>query len=473
MIDAAVEVIATQVLVLGGGPGGYTAAFRAADLGLQVIIVEQWPALGGTCLNVGCIPSKALLHAAKIIDEAASGKKIGITFPSPEVDIDALRAWKDKLVKKLNGGLKSLAKQRKVKIIVGKGRFTSSTTVEVEQEGGIQQIQFEKAIIATGSRPVEIPKFPNDDPRIIDSTGALAMADIPARLLVIGGGIIGLEMATVYRALGSKVTVAELADGIVQGCDRDIVRPLERLLKRQYKQIFLQTKVTKIEAENICLKVSFEGDKAPESDQFDKVLVAVGRIPNSDRIGIDAVDIALDEGGFIKVDNALQTSQSNIYAVGDIIGQPMLAHKAVYEGKAVAEIIAGKKESVAIGVIPSVAYTDPELAWVGVTEDQAKANGIDYEIGSFPWAASGRSLSMGRNEGITKTIFEKDSQKIIGGAIVGPNAGELISEITLAIDAGLTAQAIEETIHPHPTLSETIAMSTEMFTGSITDLMPK
>lgn len=467
------EVINTQLLVLGGGPGGYTAAFRAADLGMQVTIVEQRSSLGGTCLNVGCIPSKALLHAAKIINETKSAAKIGIKFIQPEINIDKLRTWKERQVKKLSGGLSSLAKHRDVKIIYGRGEFISPNELKVQQEDGVQHIQFEKAVIAAGSRNTKIPGVPYDDPRIIDSTKALEINDIPEKLLVIGGGIIGLEIATIYRALGARITLVELTDNILKGCDRDIYKPLERTIKRQFEEVLLQTKVTEINFRDKTLIISFDGDKPPKNHEFDKVLIAVGRTPNSDCLGIENVGIATDNQGYIKVDTTFTTSQPNIYAIGDIIGRPMLAHKAVHEGKNVAETIAGKSEPTELGVIPVVIYTDPEIAWVGITEDQAINDGIDYKMGDFPWAANGRAVSMGCNEGVTKILVDKKTNKIIGGAIVGANAGELISEIALAIDAGLTADDIAKTIHPHPTLSETIALTAEMLNGTITDLLCK
>ena len=461
-----------EVLVLGAGPGGYTAAFRAADLGKKVVLVERWPTLGGVCLNVGCIPSKALLHAAKVVDEAHEMGAHGIAFSAPKIDIDKLRGWKDGVVKRLTGGLTQLAKQRKVTVVSGLGRFISGSEVEVEADGKKTVVSFDHAIIAAGSEPVTLPFVPHGDPRVIDSTGALAMENVPARLLVLGGGIIGLEMATVYHALGSKVTVVELMDQIIPGADKDIVTPLMKRVEKRYEKIYLKTKVTKVEAKPDGLHVSFEGEGAPASDRFDKVLVAVGRRPNGKTIGAENAGVRVDERGFIAVDKQMRTNVPNIFAIGDVVGQPMLAHKAVHECKVAAEVASGKASAFDAKVIPSVAYTDPEVAWVGVTETEAKAKGIAYGKGVFPWAASGRSLSLGRDEGITKVIFDEASERIIGCGIVGPNAGDLVAEAALAIEMGADAHDIGLTIHPHPTLSETVGMAAEMFEGSITDLIP-
>ncbi len=464
-----------EVLVLGAGPGGYTAAFRAADLGKKVVLVERWPTLGGVCLNVGCIPSKALLHAAKVIAESRDFGAHGISFASPSIDIDKLRGWKDGVVKKLTGGLSGLAKQRKVTIVTGTGRFTARNEVSVtEQGGGTKSVTFEQAIIAAGSEPVTLPFIPHEDPRVIDSTGALELDGVPKRLLVIGGGIIGLEMATVYHELGAKVTIVELMDQIIPGADKDIVTPLMKRIQKQYEAIFLRAKVSGVEAQADGLKVSFEGGSAPATDVFDRILVAVGRRPNGKGIGAEAAGIAVDERGFIQVDRQMRTNVPHVFAIGDVVGQPMLAHKAVHEGRVAAEVAAGQNSHFDAKVIPSVAYTDPEVAWVGLTENEAKAQGVKYGKGVFPWAASGRSLSLGRDEGITKVLFDEASEKIIGCGIVGPSAGDLIAEATLAIEMSADAQDIGLTIHPHPTLSETIGMAAEAFEGTITDLyMPK
>jgi len=461
-----------EVLVLGAGPGGYSAAFRAADLGKQVILVDSGATLGGVCLNVGCIPSKALLHAAKVVSETQEMAEHGISFSTPKVDVDALRGWKDGVVKRLTGGLAGLAKQRKVTTVRGVGKFVSPTVLQVEGTDGTKTISFEQAIIAAGSEPVTLPFIPHNDPRVIDSTGALALADIPARLLVLGGGIIGLEMACVYEALGSKVTVVELMDQIIPGADKDIVTPLMKHIQKRYEAIYLQTKVTGIDATPEGLVVHFEGGKAPANDRFDRVLVAVGRRPNGKLIGAEAAGITPDDRGFIAVDKQMRTSVPHIFAIGDIIGQPMLAHKAVHEGHVAAEAAAGKNSYFDAKVIPSVAYTDPEVAWVGLTENDAKAQGVKYGKGVFPWAASGRSLSLGRDEGVTKILFDSGTERVIGCGIVGPNAGDLIAEAALAIEMGADAEDIGHTIHPHPTLSETFGMAAEMFAGTITDLIP-
>jgi len=466
--------IQTEVVVLGSGPGGYTAAFRAADLGKQVILIERYDNIGGVCLNVGCIPSKALLHTAEIINEAADMAEHGVTFAEPEIDIGKLAGWKNKVIKRLTGGLAQLAKQRKVKTVTGTGSITSPYTVEVTNGDETTSIRFDNLIIAAGSQATQIPVFPNDDPRLMDSTDALELGDIPERLLVVGGGIIGLEMATVYDALGSKVTIVELSKELIPGCDRDLVRPLEKRLKKRYENIFTGTQVTAIEAEDAGLKVSFEGDKAPETDTFDRVLVAVGRRPNGLKIGAGNAGVQVNEQGFIPVDKQQRTNVSHIFAIGDIVGQPMLAHKATHEGKVAAEVIAGMKSYFDARTIPSVAYTDPEVAWMGMTETEAKAQGVEYKKGAFPWAASGRALSIGRDEGLTKVLFDKQTGQVIGAGIVGPNAGELIAETVLALEMGADAEDLGLTIHPHPTLSETVNFAAEMAEGTITDLyIPK
>ncbi|ODB83162.1 dihydrolipoyl dehydrogenase [Candidatus Thiodiazotropha endoloripes] len=462
-----------DVVVLGAGPGGYTAAFRAADLGKKVILIERYKALGGVCLNVGCIPSKALLHAADVINEAAEMEEMGISFGKPKVDLDKLRAGKDKVVQKLTGGLKALAKQRKVEVVHGLARFESPKRIAVNGAEGSTSIDFTDAIIACGSTPVEIPGFPNDDPRLINSTGALELADVPKRMLVVGGGIIGLEMATVYSTLGSKIDVVELQDNLIPGCDPDLVRPLQKRIKKRYNAIMLATKVTDIQAQKSGLKVSFEGKQAPDKPQtYDRVLVSVGRVPNGKKINAEAAGINVDERGFIPVDQHMRTNVPNIYAIGDVVGQPMLAHKATHEAKVAAEVIAGLPSSFDPMTIPSVAYTDPEVAWMGLTETEAKAQGIEYEKGAFPWAASGRALGIGRDEGVTKLLFDPKSKRILGAGITGPNAGELIGETVLALEMGADAEDIGLTIHPHPTLNETICFAAEMAEGSITDLMP-
>jgi dihydrolipoamide dehydrogenase len=464
--------IQAEVLVLGSGPGGYTAAFRAADLGKKVVMIERHERIGGVCLNVGCIPSKALLHTAQIINEAADMGAHGVTFSDPKVDIRKIESWKNSIVENLTGGLMGLAKRRKVTIIQGEARFAGSHTMKVITADGEQTIGFEKCIIAAGSRVTKVPVFPNDDPRMMDSTDALDLADVPENLLVIGGGIIGLEMATVYNALGSKITIVEMQDGLIPGADKDIVKPLLKKVQGQYEAIYLNTKVAKIEPQKKGLKVTLEGKDAPDTVMFDKILVAVGRSPNGKLIDADLAGVAVDDWGFINVDAQMTTNVPHIYAIGDIVGQPMLAHKAVHEAKVAAEVIAGHKSAFDPMTIPSVAYTDPEVAWMGVTEIEAKAQGIDYVKGAFPWAASGRSLSLGRDEGLTKALFEKETGKIIGAGIVGPNAGELIAEAVLALEMGADAEDIGLTIHPHPTLSETLAFAAEMAEGTITDLMP-
>ncbi len=461
-----------EVLVLGSGPGGYTAAFRAADLGKNVVMVERHQRIGGVCLNVGCIPSKALLHTAQIINEADEMGGHGIKFGKPEINLKELAGWKDSVVKQLTGGLQGLAKQRKVSIVHGEGSFTSPNTLQVEGEDGTKTISFDNCIIAAGSRVTKIPVFPHDDPRMMDSTDALELEDVPERLLVIGGGIIGMEMATVYDALGSKITVVEMQDSLIPGADKDIVKPLLKRVQDKYENIFLSTKVASIEPQKKGLKVKFEGKDAPEEDTFDKILVAVGRTPNGKLINAEAAGVSVDDWGFIATDGQMRTNVQHIFAIGDIVGQPMLAHKATHEGKVAAEVIAGQKSVFEPMTIPSVAYTDPEVAWMGISEDEAKKQGIDYVKGAFPWAASGRSLSLGRDEGLTKALFEKETGRLLGAGIVGPNAGELIAEATLALEMGADAEDIGLTIHPHPTLSETLCFAAEMAEGSITDLMP-
>ncbi len=466
--------IQAEVVVLGSGPGGYTAAFRAADLGKKVVLIERYDTLGGVCLNVGCIPSKALLHAAKVIDEAQGMSEHGVQFGKAKIDNKKLLEWKQSVVGKLTGGLKMLAKQRKVEVLYGVGKFISDKEIEVTTKDGKQVVQFENAIIAAGSRPVKLPFLP-DDPRIIDSTGALELADISGKMLVIGGGIIGLEMATVYHALGTEVTVVELMDQIIPGADNDVVAPLYKRIKARYKNIYLKTKVTKVEAKKDGLYVTFEGEGAPSGPQkFDRILSAVGRRPNADSIGLENTRVKVNERGFIETDKQMRTSVPNIFAIGDIVGNPMLAHKAMPEARVAAEVIAGLKHYFDPKCIASVAYTDPEIAWVGVTENEAKAKGIKYGKGVFPWAASGRSLSLGRSEGITKLLIDESNHRVIGAGIVGPNAGELIAEVALAIEMGSDVEDIALTIHPHPTLSETIALAAEVFEGTITDLyLPK
>ncbi|OGT35461.1 MAG: dihydrolipoyl dehydrogenase [Gammaproteobacteria bacterium RIFCSPHIGHO2_12_FULL_37_14] len=467
--------IQTEVVVLGSGPGGYTSAFRAADLGKKVTLVERYDILGGVCLNVGCIPSKALLHVAKVIDDAADMSMHGVQFNKPTLDTKKIVDWKMSVVSKLTGGLKMLAKQRKIDVVTGMGNFISDRELAVLGKDNKQEtIQFQQAIIAAGSRPVTLPFLP-DDPRIIDSTGALLLENITGNMLVIGGGIIGLEMATVYHALGADITIVELMDQIIPGADHDVVMPLYKRIKQRYKNIYLNTKVTKVEAKKDGLYVTFEGGDAPaEPERFDFILCAVGRGSNSDQIAADKAGIKINERGFIMVDKQMRTNVPHIYAIGDIVGNPMLAHKAMAEGRVAAEVIAGLKHYFDPKSIASVAYTDPEISWAGITENEAKAKGIQYGKGVFPWLASGRSLSMGRNEGLTKLIFDQATRRILGAGIVGPNAGELISETALAIEMGCDVEDIALTIHPHPTLSETVALAAEIFEGTITDLyLPK
>ena len=458
-----------DVVVIGAGPGGYTAAFRAADLGLNVALVERWPTLGGVCLNVGCIPSKALLHAARVIEEARSMAAHGISFGPPQIDVGKLREWKDGVVARLTGGLTALAKQRKVTVLRGVATFESDHALLVgADDGSSRSVSFANCIIAAGSESLRLPGWP-DDPRIIDSTGALEL-DLPRRLLVVGGGIIGLEMATVYAALGVEVTVVELTEQLMPGCDRDLVRPLEKRIAAQYQAILLRTRVGSVEPLADGLRVTFEGDNPPEPRVYDKVLVAVGRTPNGKRLACEAAGVAVDERGYVPVDRQQRTNVPHVYAIGDIVGPPMLAHKATHEAKVAAEVIAGHKRYFDARAIPSVAYTDPEVAWAGLTETEAKKQGVPYEKSVFPWAASGRSLAIGRDEGFTKLLFDPRTHRVVGGGIVGTNAGDLISEVVLAIEMGADAADIGLTIHPHPTLSETVAMAAEAFDGSLTDL---
>ncbi len=464
-----------EVVVLGSGPGGYTAAFRAADLGKQVVLIERYSTLGGVCLNVGCIPSKALLHTAKVITEAEETAHHGVTFSAPNVDLEQLRNWKaNDVVGKLTAGLSSMAKQRAVTVVQGLGKFTGPNQIAViSADGKTTTVSFDNAIIAAGSQATKFPGAP-DDERIMDSTGALALADIPKRMLVIGGGIIGLEMGTVYDALGTKVSVVEFTDGLVQGCDRDLVRPLQKRMEKRFESIMLSTKVAKMEAKKDGIHVSFEGEAAPkESQVYDRVLVSIGRKPNGKNVGAENAGVAVNEWGFINVDKQMRTNVAHIFAIGDIVGQPMLAHKATHEGKVAAEVIAGHKVEFQAMAIPSVAYTDPEIAWAGVTEIEAKAKGIEYEKASFPWAASGRAISIARTEGTTKLIFDKTSHRLIGAGIVGVNAGELLAEAVLAIEMGADAHDLGLTIHAHPTLSETVCFAAEMKEGTITDLYIK
>ncbi|HEY7760003.1 MAG TPA: dihydrolipoyl dehydrogenase [Burkholderiales bacterium] len=463
-----------DVMVLGAGPGGYTAAFRAADLGKKVVLVERYPTLGGVCLNVGCIPSKALLHAAKVISEAEEMSHLGVQFGTPRIDLDKLRGWKDSVVSRLTKGLAGLAKQRKVQLVHGVAKFTAAHMLAVETAEGRKRVSFDHAIIAAGSQAARIPGLPYDDQRLMDSTSALQLRDTPKRLLVIGGGIIGLEMATVYDALGSKVTVVELLDGLIPGADRDLIRPLHRRIEKRYEAIHLKTKVTRLEPVADGLRATFEGESAPAPQVYDRVLLSVGRRPNGKAIEAAAAGVRVDERGYIAVDRQLRTNVPHIFAIGDIVGEPMLAHKATHEAKVAAEVIAGHKAAFDARTIPSVAYTDPEVAWMGMSETSAKAQGIEYEKAVFPWSASGRALGVARDEGLTKLLFDKTTHRLLGAGIVGPNAGELISETVLALEMGAEAQDIGLTIHPHPTLSETVYFAAEIADGSITDLyMPK
>ncbi len=469
-----------EVLVLGAGPGGYSAAFRSADLGANVILVERYPNLGGVCLNVGCIPSKALLHTAAIMDEVKVMAKHGIEYAAPKIHLDQLRSHKDSVIAKLTGGLAGMAKMRKVKVVRGVGQFLDANHLEVELSSGSGQeltgqkevIRFQKAIIAAGSQPIALPFMPND-PRVVDSTGALLLKSIPKRMLVIGGGIIGLEMATVYSALGARIDVVEMLDGLMAGADRDLERVWEKMNAHRFDQIMLKTRAVKAEAKPNGIEVSFEGEKAPNGPQlYDLVLVAVGRTPNGKKIRAGAAGVQVDERGFIPVDQQMRTNVAHIFAIGDIVGQPMLAHKAVHEGHVAAEAAAGQKSFFDAKQIPSVAYTDPEVAWAGLTEEQCKAQGIAYEKGLFPWAASGRAIANGRDEGFTKLLFDANTHRIIGGGIVGTHAGDLIGEVCLAIEMGADSVDIGKTIHPHPTLGESIGLAAEAHHGSCTDLPP-
>jgi dihydrolipoamide dehydrogenase len=467
-----------EVLVLGSGPGGYTAAFRAADLGKKVVLVERYAALGGVCLNVGCIPSKALLHAAKVITEAEEMEHNGITFGAPQVDIAKLRGWKENVVAKLSKGVGGMAKGRKVTVVEGVGKFSSPNMLVVATKDGEKKVSFDNCIIAAGSQVAKIPGFPYDDKRLIDSTGALELPDVPKRLLVIGGGIIGLEMACVYDALGSKVTVVEFADGLIPAADRDLVKPLQKRIEKRYEAIYLKAKVTRIEAKSEGLLATFEGAEPgagpqPAQQMFDRVLLAVGRRPNGKEIAAEAAGVSVNERGYIPVDKQQRTNVPHIYAIGDICGEPMLAHKATHEAKVAAETIAGHKVAFDAMTIPSVAYTDPEVAWMGLTETQAKKDGTEYAVAAFPWAASGRAISIDRTEGLTKLLYEPKSQRILGAGIVGPNAGELIAELVLALEMGADLEDVALTIHPHPTLSETPFFTAEVALGTITDLPPQ
>ena len=465
-----------ELVILGSGPGGYTAAFRAADLGKKVILIEKEEVLGGVCLNVGCIPSKALLHIAEVVSEAPELEEAGVTFNKPKIDTNKLRAHKDGVIGKLTGGLKQMAKQRKVKTVHGYGKFTSANTIEVEAaDGSKQTVGFENCIIAAGSSVTKLPFIPWEDERVWDSTDALELHNIPKRLLVVGGGIIGLEMATVYSALGANVTVVELGPGLIPGADRDLIRLFERVLKKRYENIFTNTKVTELTPSKKGIVCKFEGGKkVPEEDTFDNVLVAIGRSPNGKLIDADKAGVVVNDHGFIPVDNQMRTNVDNIYAIGDVVGQPMLAHKATHEAKVAAEVISGMKSFFDVRVIPSVCYTDPEVAWVGKTEDQLKEEGVEYEKGAFPWAASGRALSVGATTGMTKMLYDAKTHRLIGAGILGKNAGELIAEATLAIEMGAEMDDVGKTIHPHPTLSETLNFATEVAEGTCTDIyMPK
>ncbi len=467
--------IECAMVVIGAGPGGYTAAFRSADLGVDTVLIERYASLGGVCLNVGCIPSKALLHAADVIEQAAHAGDYGVDFGAPKINIDTLRGYKDKVVGQLTKGLSGMAKQRKVRVVQGTAKFVSANELEIaDADGKTQLLRFARCIIAAGSQPVKLPSFPWDDPRVMDSTDALNLADVPKKLLVVGGGIIGLEMATVYRALGSEVTVVEFMPQLMPGADLDLVKPLADRLKKQGVAVHLKTKVVDAKAQKNGIACTFEGESIPEGKLYDRVLVSVGRAPNGAKIGADKAGVAVTERGFINVDRQMRTNVPHIFAIGDLVGQPMLAHKATHEGKLAAEVAAGEKKEWVARVIPSVAYTDPEIAWVGVTETEAKAKGLKVGVGKFPWAASGRAIGLSRTEGFTKLVFDEETHRVIGGGIVGVHAGELIAEIALAIEMGCEVHDIGHTIHPHPTLSESVGMAAEVFDGSITDLyIPK
>ncbi|MEM7279400.1 MAG: dihydrolipoyl dehydrogenase [Pseudomonadota bacterium] len=462
-----------DLVVLGAGPGGYSAAFRAADLGMNVALIERWPSLGGVCLNVGCIPSKALLHAAKVIDEAASMADHGIVFGKPKIDAVALRDWKQSVVERLTSGLSAMADKRKVTVIYGTGRFATANAIDVQADGETRRVEFKQCIIAAGSESVRLPSLP-DDPRIVDSTGALELAPLPKNLLVVGGGIIGLEMACVYEALGVSVTVVELTDSLMPGTDKDLVRPLQKRLSKRYEGILLGVKVESMKSSKAGIEVVFSGKGTPDAQHFERVLLSVGRRPNGDQIGAENAGVAVTERGFIEVDKQMRTNVGHIFAIGDIVGQPMLAHKATHEAHVAAEVASGLKRAFDARVIPSVAYTDPEIAWVGLTEAEAKEQGVAYGVGKFPWAASGRSLANGRDEGFTKLLFDKKTDRLLGAGIVGTSAGDLISELALAIEMGADASDIAMTIHPHPTLGETVGLAAEVFEGTVTDLyVPK
>ncbi|CAQ83232.1 dihydrolipoyl dehydrogenase [Photorhabdus asymbiotica] len=462
--------IKTQVVVLGAGPAGYSAAFRCADLGLETVLVERYSTLGGVCLNVGCIPSKALLHVAKVIEEAKALANHGIVFGEPKTDIEKVRVWKEKVINQLTGGLAGMAKGRKVKVVNGVGKFTGANTLVVEGEGGATTINFDNAIIAAGSRPIQLPFIPHDDPRVWDSTDALALTTVPGRLLVMGGGIIGLEMGTVYHALGSQIDVVEMLDQVIPAADKDVVKVFTKRISKQFN-LMLETKVTVVEAKEDGIYVTMEGKNAPaEPQRYDAVLVAIGRVPNGKMLDAGKAGVEVDDRGFIHVDKQMRTNVPHIFAIGDIVGQPMLAHKGVHEGHVAAEVISGKKHYFDPKVIPSIAYTEPEVAWVGLTEKEAKEKGISYETATFPWAASGRAIASDCADGMTKLIFDKESNRIIGGAIVGTNGGELLGEIGLAIEMGCDAEDIALTIHAHPTLHESVGLAAEIFEGSITDL---
>ncbi|MCG8707460.1 dihydrolipoyl dehydrogenase [Brenneria sp. 4F2] len=462
--------IKAQVVVLGAGPAGYSAAFRCADLGLETVLVERYSTLGGVCLNVGCIPSKALLHVAKVIEEAKALAEHGIVFGEPKTDIDKIRLWKEKVIKQLTGGLSGMAKARKVKVVNGLGKFTGANTLVVDGENGTTTINFENAIIAAGSRPIQLPFIPHEDPRVWDSTDALDLKNVPERLLIMGGGIIGLEMGTVYHALGSQIDVVEMFDQVIPAADKDIVKVFTKRISKQFT-LMLETKVTAVEAKEDGIYVTMEGKKAPaEPQRYDAVLVAIGRVPNGKLLDAGQAGVEVDERGFIHVDKQMRTNVPHIYAIGDIVGQPMLAHKGVHEGHVAAEVISGKKHYFDPKVIPSIAYTEPEVAWVGLTEKEAKEKGISYETATFPWAASGRAIASDCSDGMTKLIFDKETHRVIGGAIVGTNGGELLGEIGLAIEMGCDAEDIALTIHAHPTLHESVGLAAEIYEGSITDL---
>ena len=466
--------IECKLVVLGSGPGGYSAAFRAADLGVDTVLIERYATLGGVCLNVGCIPSKALLHAAEVIDEAADMAAHGISFGKPKIDLDKLREFKSSVVGKLTGGLAAMAKQRKVRTVKGEGKFVSPHEMEVQTAEGVKLVRFDHAIIAAGSQSVKLPMFPWDDSRVVDSTDALELPEVPNKLLVVGGGIIGLEMATVYAALGSEVTVVEFMDQLIPAADADLIKPLAQRLGKRLKGVHLKTKVVTAKATTKGIEVGYEGASVPETTLFDRVLVSVGRAPNGGRIGADKAGVVVSERGFIDVDTQMRSNVPHIHAIGDLVGQPMLAHKATHEAHVAAEAVAGLKSHFDARAIPSVAYTDPEIAWVGVTEREAKEKNLKVGVAKFPWAASGRALGMGRSEGFTKLLFDEETHRIVGGGIVGVHAGDLISEVALAIEMGSEAADIALTVHPHPTLGESVGMAAEIYEGSITDLyVPK